>query len=267
MAAGPELIRLHYAPGTRAVRVRWLLEEIGVPYHLNVVDLRRGAHKSEDHLKLHPLGKVPALEIDDTTVLESLGICLYLADRFAHAGLAPFVTDNERRARYYTLMAFSSGTLEPAILEMVRAKEAKERGAVCIGLGPALTPFDNVASYLGGWLWGPWVYGDHRLISSIQIEQTEAAPPSPGKPALQKPQRYEVWIYFEDGNSRRVAESLNKHQAYQVSILMGQDAPMSVSKASSSRSLLPWLPRRLDFRTLWTVFEVMVFQALPRSWL
>src|SRR5690606_38988442 len=75
-------IRLHFAPGTRAVRGRWVLEEIGVPYERKVVRLSRGAHKSNDYLKIHPLGKVPALEIDGTTILESLGICFYLADRF-----------------------------------------------------------------------------------------------------------------------------------------------------------------------------------------
>ena len=83
--ADPERIRLHFSPGTRAVRVRWVLEEIGVPYQLSVVNLRRGAHKSKDYLKIHPLGKVPAIEIDNTIIFESLGICLYLADRFVHA--------------------------------------------------------------------------------------------------------------------------------------------------------------------------------------
>jgi glutathione S-transferase len=146
--AGPERIRLHFAPGTRAVRVRWLLEEIGVPYDLHVVSLWRGAHKSKDYLKIHPLGKVPALEIDDTIVFESLGISLYLADRFADAGLAPPATDRKRRADYCTWMAFSAGTLEPAILEQVRAQKAVERGIASVGLGPALTPFDNIASYM-----------------------------------------------------------------------------------------------------------------------
>ena len=146
--AASEPIRLHFAPGTRAVRVRWVLEEIGVPYELSVVSLWRGAHKSKAYLKIHPLGKVPALEIDNTIVFESLGISLYLADRFAHADLAPLVTDRVRRADYCTWMAFSAGTLEPAIFEQVRAKKAEEQGVSPLALGPALTPFDNIASYM-----------------------------------------------------------------------------------------------------------------------
>jgi glutathione S-transferase len=166
--ADPDLIRLHFAPGTRAVRVRWLLEEIGVPYQLSVVNLRRGAHKSKDYLTIHPLGKVPALEIDGTTVFESLGICLYLADRFEDANLAPLVTDRKRRGDYCTWMAFSAGTLEPTIFEQVRAKKAEERGIASISLGPALTPFDNVASYMEHHLAErPFLLGDRMTAADI----------------------------------------------------------------------------------------------------
>jgi glutathione S-transferase len=163
-----ELIRLHFSPGTRAVRVRWVLEEIGVPYQLSVVSLRWGAHKSKDYLAVHPLGKVPALEIDNTIVFESLGICLYLADRFLHAGLAPVPIERKRRADYCTWMAFSTGTLEPAIFEQVRAKKARERGLAAIGLGPALTPFDEVASYMERHLADrPFLLGDQMTAADI----------------------------------------------------------------------------------------------------
>ena len=166
--ADPELIRLFFSPGTRAVRARWVLEEIGAPYQLSVVNLRRGAHKSKDYLKIHPLGKVPALEIDDTIVFESLGICLYLADRFVHAVLAPVVTDRRRRADYCTWMAFSAGTLEPAIFEQLRAKKARDRGIASIALGPALTPFDDVASYMERHLAErPFLLGDEMTAADI----------------------------------------------------------------------------------------------------
>ena len=166
--ADPELIRLHFSPGTRAVRARWVLEEIGAPYQLSVVNLRRGAHKSKDYLKIHPLGKVPALEIDDTIVFESLGICLYVADRFVHAVLAPVVTDRRRRADYCTWMAFSAGTLEPAIFEQLRAKKARDRGIASIALGPALTPFDDVASYMERHLAErPFLLGDEMTAADI----------------------------------------------------------------------------------------------------
>jgi len=166
--ADPELIRLHFSPGTRAVRVRWVLEEIGVPYRLRVVSLRWGGNKTSTYIKIHPLGKVPALEIDNTIIFESLGICLYLADRFPHADLAPVVTDRKRRADYCTWMAFSAGTLEPAIFEQLRAKKAMDRGIAPIGFGPALTPFDRVASYMDHLLsQRPFLIGDQITAADI----------------------------------------------------------------------------------------------------
>lgn len=166
--ADPDRIRLHFSPSTRAVRVRWLLEEIGVPYELHVVSLWRGAHKRKDYLKIHPLGKVPALEIDGTIVFETVGICLYVADRFAEAGLAPVATERARRADYCTWMAFSSGTLEPAIFEQVRSTKAQERGIESVSLGPALTPFDNVASYMEHHLAArPFLLGDRMTAADI----------------------------------------------------------------------------------------------------
>ena len=143
--AQTEVVKLHYAPGTRAVRARWLLEELGIPYQLNFVDLRTAEHKSGGYVKIHPLGKVPAIEIDGTVIFESLAILLYLADRFWEKDLAPVHEERRERADYLTWMAFSTGTLEPALLEQVRAKKAKEQGIKTIDLGPTLTHFEAAA--------------------------------------------------------------------------------------------------------------------------
>lgn len=161
-------IRLHFFPGTRAARARWILEEIGVSYQLSIVDLRRGAHKRKDYLAVHPLGKVPALEIDNTIIFESLGICLYLADRFWEADLAPVPEDRKRRADYCAWMALSTGTLEPAIFEQVRARKARARRIAPVDMGPALTPFDDVASYMERHLAGrPFLLGDQMTAADI----------------------------------------------------------------------------------------------------
>lgn len=148
LEAGAANIRLHFAPGTRATRVRWLLEEIGVAYELHVLRLWLGAHKRRRYLAINPLGKVPALEIDDTVLFESLGICTYLADRFPEAELAPLQEDRKHRASYCTWMAFSVGTLEPAIMEQVRARKARTHNIGVIDLGPSLTSFYDVAAYM-----------------------------------------------------------------------------------------------------------------------
>jgi glutathione S-transferase len=158
-----EPIRLHFFPGTRAVRVRWMLEEIGVSYQLSIVDLRRGAHKSENYLTRYR----PSKSIMQRSS-NPLGICLYLADRFWEADLAPLPEERKRRADYCAWMAFSTGTLEPAIIEQVRARKARARRIAPIEMGPALTPFDDVASYMERHLAGrPCLLSDQMTAADI----------------------------------------------------------------------------------------------------
>ena len=75
-------MKLYFAPRTRATRARWLLEELGVPYELVKLDLARQENTTPAYLAVHPLGEVPALVDGEVTLLESLAICLHLADRY-----------------------------------------------------------------------------------------------------------------------------------------------------------------------------------------
>jgi len=106
---------LYYMPGTRSTRPRWLLEELGIPYKLRRVDMRAGEHKTESFLAVNPLAKLPVLTQGNSTITESLAICLYLTDRYPEAGLAPAI-NMVGRAQYYKWVVFSIGTFEPAII-------------------------------------------------------------------------------------------------------------------------------------------------------
>lgn len=104
-------MRLYFNRATRATRPRWVLEEIGVPYELVTVDLQKGEHRTEAYLRVHPLGKLPAMEFGDDALFESAALCLQLADRFPEAGLAPPVGTPER-GQYYQWAIYSVATLE-----------------------------------------------------------------------------------------------------------------------------------------------------------
>jgi glutathione S-transferase len=106
-------IELFYTPNTRSSRPRWLLEELDTPYTLRPVDLFGGESNP-----VHPLGSVPALRVDQVTMLESGAICHWLADRFADKQLAPAL-DSPQRARYEQWMFFVPGTLEPPAFEIL----------------------------------------------------------------------------------------------------------------------------------------------------
>jgi glutathione S-transferase len=106
---------LHYYPSNANLAPHILLEELGVPYRLELVDRDNGVHKSPEYLALNPAGLIPVL-VDGALVLpETAAICLHLADRHPDAGLAPALRTPER-AHYYRWFAYLTNTLQAEIL-------------------------------------------------------------------------------------------------------------------------------------------------------
>jgi glutathione S-transferase len=118
-------MKLYFAPRTRAIRPRWLLEELGVPYELVKLDLARQENTTPAYLAVHPLGELPALVDGEVTLLESLAICLYLADRFPEKHLAPLVGSPER-GPYYQWMVFAEVTLDTVVMAFYRHSQLPE---------------------------------------------------------------------------------------------------------------------------------------------
>jgi glutathione S-transferase len=83
----------YHSPNTRSAGTFTLLEELGVPYELQVLDMKAGEQRRPAYLAINPMGKVPAIRHDGALVTEQVAIYLYLADLFPEAGLAPAVTD------------------------------------------------------------------------------------------------------------------------------------------------------------------------------
>jgi glutathione S-transferase len=95
-------------PQSRGGIVRWLLEELGVPYDTVVLDYGT-TMKGADYLAINPMGKVPAIKHGDQVVTECAAICAYLADAFPDHGLLP---PTEQRGAYYRWLFFGAGPLE-----------------------------------------------------------------------------------------------------------------------------------------------------------
>src|SRR5438128_108787 len=100
----------------RDTRVRWALEEVGLPYQVRLVSFR--AMKEPAHLALHPFGQIPTYEEADLVLFETGAIVFHIAER--HAGLPP--GDANARARAITWMFAALNTVEPPILELVTAR-------------------------------------------------------------------------------------------------------------------------------------------------
>ncbi|TJV28336.1 MAG: glutathione S-transferase family protein, partial [Mesorhizobium sp.] len=93
------------------MRVRWALEEVGLPYKVRLVSFK--AMKEPAHLALHPFGQIPTFEEGDLALFESGAIVFHIAER--HAGLLP--DDANARARAISWMFAALNTVEPPILE------------------------------------------------------------------------------------------------------------------------------------------------------
>ncbi len=100
----------------RDTRVRWALEEAGLPYEVRLVSFR--AMKEAAHLALHPFGQIPTYEEGDLALFETGSIVLHIADR--HPGLFPAAANARARAIMWMFAALN--TVEPPILELVTVK-------------------------------------------------------------------------------------------------------------------------------------------------
>lgn len=98
-------------PMSRGRIVRWMLEEVGAPYETELLDYA-STLKGEAFRSINPMMKIPAIVHRGKAVTECAAICLYLADAFPEAGLAPATND---RADYYRWMLFAAGPVEQAV--------------------------------------------------------------------------------------------------------------------------------------------------------
>ncbi len=100
------MLTLWFAPRTRAIRVRWLLEELGVPYALRRVEFNRPARTFAQDT---PLGKLPVIEDDGTTMCESGAIVEYILERYGDGRLAPAI-GSPRRSEFLQWFHFAEAT-------------------------------------------------------------------------------------------------------------------------------------------------------------
>ena len=155
------MLELYHCPRTRSTGVRILLEELGAPYELRVLNRQAGENRAPAYLAINPLGKVPAIVHDGAVVTEQVAIFIYLADLFPAAGLAPAVSD-KLRGPYLRWLAFYAADFEPAIVDRHLGRDS----------GPtAMSPYgdyDTVVSTLAAQLApGPYLLGERFTAADI----------------------------------------------------------------------------------------------------
>ena len=152
----------------RDTRVRWALEEAGLPYEVRLVSFK--AMKESAHLALHPFGQIPTYEEVGLVLFETGSIVLHIAQH--HAGLLP--AETQARARAITWMFAALNTVEPPILEFANARLlesdrpwSKERLPLVVDRVRAR--LKQLAARLGdaGWLDGAFSAGDLMMVSVL----------------------------------------------------------------------------------------------------
>jgi glutathione S-transferase len=111
----PNLTLYHAAPSRSSIAL-WMLEEVGEPYDIHLLSLKKGETRAADYLKINPMGKVPALKHGDTVITEAAAICTYLADAFPQAKLNVPVGD-PRRGAYLKWLFFGPTCVEAAVID------------------------------------------------------------------------------------------------------------------------------------------------------
>ena len=111
-------MKIHHAPNTRSVRAIWLMEELGLPYEIEMYKLGDPSMRAPDYLKVHPMGRVPALEDGDVTVFESGAIVEYVLARHGGGRLRP-ETDSPEFPNYLQWLHYAEGMIMPPVNTIV----------------------------------------------------------------------------------------------------------------------------------------------------
>jgi glutathione S-transferase len=152
--------RIYYMPRTRSNRALWALYEIGAPFDSTPVE--REDRRSPEHLARHPLGRVPAFELDDGTVMfESAAILLQLGDLHPDSGLLPAPGSSER-ALAYQWTTFGMTELEgPLYRWLGERRDGVEESAASERFGAAAAA---ISTALEG---REWLLGDRLTVADI----------------------------------------------------------------------------------------------------
>ena len=166
MPADTSHLKLYTAAPSRGSIARWMLEEIGAPYEVELIDLKAGDQRRPAYLALNPMGKVPTLVHDGVAISEAAAICCYLADAFPDAGLAPPIGD-KRRGPYLKWLFFAPACIEPVMIEKAVNREPAPRGTAGWG------DYDTVVSVLRAALAkGPYLLGEQFTAADVVVGAT-----------------------------------------------------------------------------------------------
>lgn len=119
-----KLVLYSFVPFDRSARVRWLAHELGIEIEEHKLDYAGGEHRGEDHLRRHPFGLVPAIEMNGESQWESVAICQALAEQNPEAGLTVPLASPIRK-QYLSWLMFAASTFDSAAFAVFNSSAIK----------------------------------------------------------------------------------------------------------------------------------------------
>ena len=183
MTAQPQLNLFHF-PGACSQVSLCALEEAGLDYKLELINLAAGQQKSTDYLAVNPLGKVPFMLIDGDGLAENSAILSYVAALRPEAGLFPSWDDPRARADSIGGMSFCSGSLHPIVRglanpqRMTTGETAGVREMATELAGKAFKQAEHRLQARGWWL-GEWSIVDVYLHWAFGVATKNGFDPAP----------------------------------------------------------------------------------------
>ena len=107
-------MKIHHAPNSRSIRALWLFNELGLPYELEIYPLGDKSMRTPEYLRVHPLGRVPALEDGDLTIFESGAIVQYVLDKYGEGAMVPTAGSTDYPT-YLQWLHYAEGMIMPQI--------------------------------------------------------------------------------------------------------------------------------------------------------
>lgn len=144
----PEIVLYHH-PMSRGRIARWMLEETGQPYRVELLPFNDATPTTgmgaAEFGAINPMRKVPTLTYGKTVVTEAAAICAWLADTFPEAGLAP---PPHERAAYYRWLFFMAAPFEQAMTNAAMRWTPPPERERMMGYGS----FERTIGAIEGWL-------------------------------------------------------------------------------------------------------------------
>lgn len=177
------MMTFYHAPQSRSTRVLSLIEELGNPPEIKIVEvdiprIRTGTGKRDPN-NPHPEGKVPLLVHDGVEIWETSAILLYLTGLYPRAELGVAQGDPQR-GRYLSWMFWYAGVVEPVVIAHLCELSHPAFQASLRGLPEIFARLEAALAK------GPWLMGDRFTTVDLLLHSPFAWAPqiTPDSPAI-----------------------------------------------------------------------------------